>query len=85
MEYQLATDLRKITSNSGRVLIQRQSTIRDHVSRSGQKRTACVGEKAWAKVDEQVCNTFTTAQVRYFDHSEAEAAWSGWHWLEEMV
>jgi len=41
------------------------------------------GEKAWAKWMSKVCNTFTMAQVRYLDHSEADAPGIGWkQWLD---
>jgi len=40
---------------------------------------ALVGDKKWEKWMAKVCQPFTTAKVRYFDVSEAEAAWQ---WLQ---
>ncbi|NJD05028.1 MAG: STAS/SEC14 domain-containing protein [Methylococcaceae bacterium] len=43
-------------------------------------RIAVVGEKAWEGWMARLCKPFTHATVRYFDSSEAEAAWA---WLRE--
>jgi len=43
-------------------------------------RIALVGEKTWEKWMAKVCKPFTMAKVRYFDASDAEAAWA---WLGE--
>lgn len=42
---------------------------------------ALVGEKTWEKWMAAVCKPFTSAQVRYFDASEIEAAKA---WLAEV-
>jgi hypothetical protein len=38
------------------------------------ERVAMVGEKKWQKGMSEFCRPFTTAKIRYFDHSEANAA-----------
>lgn len=38
------------------------------------ERLAIVGEKRWQKGMSAFCKPFTTAQIRYFDRSEVEAA-----------
>jgi len=38
------------------------------------ERVAMVGEKSWEKWMAKVCRPFTTAEVRYFDQSQAEQA-----------
>lgn len=43
------------------------------------ERIAMVGDKKWEKGMSVFCKPFTTAQIRYFDHSDIEAAraWLG--------
>lgn len=41
------------------------------------ERVALVGDKKWEEWMAKVCAPFTLAKVRYFDVSDAEAAW-GW-------
>ena len=43
------------------------------------ERIALVGDKKWEEWMAKVCKPFTMAQIKYFDASEVEAAWS---WLE---
>jgi len=43
------------------------------------ERIALVGEKTWEKWMAKVCAPFTLARLRYFEASEADAAWS---WLQ---
>lgn len=43
-------------------------------------RIAMVGDRRWEKWMAQVCKPFTKAKVRYFDHSQVDAAWQ---WLQE--
>jgi len=39
-----------------------------------------VGDRKWEKWMASFCRPFTTAKVRYFEMSQADAAWK---WLEE--
>ncbi len=43
------------------------------------ERLAMVGEKRWQKGMSVFCRPFTTAKIRYFDHSAADAALA---WVE---
>jgi hypothetical protein len=43
-------------------------------------RIALVGDRKWEEWMAKVCKPFTLAKIRYFDASEAEAAWT---WLGE--
>jgi hypothetical protein len=43
------------------------------------EKLALVGDRNWEKWMAKICKPFTMAKVRYFDVSEAEAAWQ---WLE---
>jgi SpoIIAA-like len=45
------------------------------------ERLAIVGEKRWEQAMATFCRPFTTAQVRYFDASEAEQAR---RWVDEV-
>ncbi len=42
------------------------------------ERIAMVGDRRWEKWMASVCKPFTKAKVKYFDHSEVDAAWT---WL----
>ena len=44
------------------------------------ERIAMVGDRRWEKWMASVCKPFTKAKVKYFDRSEADAAWK---WLRE--
>jgi len=44
------------------------------------ERLAIVGESAWEKGMAVFCKPFTTAKVKYFDHSQRQQAET---WLEE--
>ncbi len=44
------------------------------------ERVAMIGEKTWEKWMATFCRPFTTATIRYFDHSQAEEARQ---WIEE--
>jgi hypothetical protein len=44
------------------------------------ERIAMVGDRKWEAWMARLCKPFTRASVRYFDASEAEAAWT---WLHE--
>jgi hypothetical protein len=44
------------------------------------ERIAMVGNRKWEAWMAKLCKPFTTAKVRYFDSSEAEAAWK---WVRE--
>jgi hypothetical protein len=44
------------------------------------ERVALVGDKAWEKWMAKVCAPFTMAKIKYYDASEADAAWA---WLQE--
>jgi hypothetical protein len=46
------------------------------------ERIALVGEKKWEEWMAKVCKPFTMAKIRYFDSSDAEAAWK---WLGESA
>jgi hypothetical protein len=46
------------------------------------ERLAIVAETKWEKGMAQFCRPFTTAQVRYFEHGQADAAR---RWIEEGV
>ena len=43
------------------------------------ERLAMVGEKSWQKGMSTFCRPFTTAKIRYFDHTATDAALA---WLE---
>jgi hypothetical protein len=43
------------------------------------ERLAMVGEKTWQKGMSKFCRPFTTAKIRYFDHTAADAAIA---WIE---
>jgi len=44
------------------------------------ERLAVIGEKAWERGMTAFCKPFTSAEIRYFDRSEAEA---GRRWIRE--
>ena len=44
------------------------------------ERIAMVGDRRWEQWLASVCKPFTKAKVKYFDHSEVDAAWN---WLRE--
>jgi len=44
------------------------------------ERIAIVGDRQWERWMAGFCKPFTRAKVKYFDHSEVDAAWQ---WLEE--
>jgi hypothetical protein len=44
------------------------------------ERIALVGDRKWEEWMAKVCKPFTLAKIRYFDASQAEAAWA---WLGE--
>ena len=46
------------------------------------ERVALVGDKAWEKWMAKVCSPFTMAKIKYFEASEADAAWA---WLQEQA
>ena len=46
------------------------------------ERLAMVGDSKWEQWMATFCKPFTTAKIRYFDHSEADAAKQ---WIEEGV
>ncbi len=50
-------------------------------------RVAMVGDKSWQKGMSQFCRVFTTAQIRYFDHTELQRArdWLSSNKPEESV
>ncbi len=43
-------------------------------------RIALVGEKTWEQWMAKVCKPFTMASIKYFDATQADAAWA---WLKE--
>ena len=45
-------------------------------------RIALVGDKRWEEWMAKVCKPFTTAQLRYFDSAQIDAAWA---WLKETA
>lgn len=44
------------------------------------ERLAIIGEKTWEKGMATFCKPFTTAQIRYFEHEQGDAAQA---WIEE--
>jgi hypothetical protein len=46
------------------------------------ERLAMVGDKTWEKWMATFCRPFTTAAIRYFDHSEVDEAHK---WIEEAL
>ncbi len=46
------------------------------------ERLAMIGDRAWEKWMAAFCGPFTSAEIRYFDHGDAEQAQ---HWIEEDV
>ncbi len=49
---------------------------------SNIERIAILGDRKWERWSARLCKPFTRAEVRYFDKSEADAAWN---WLYEIV
>jgi len=46
------------------------------------ERIAMVGDRSWQEWMARFCRPFTAAEVRYFDRTEADAAWA---WVGEGV